>query len=95
MRKKSRKNVAWYWKKRALARAGERLRQQTLPKILHGSKYADRLPIGKEETIKNFKHEALKRFYADWYRPDLMAVVIVGDVDPKKAQALVENILQV
>ncbi|TXI95132.1 MAG: insulinase family protein [Burkholderiaceae bacterium] len=71
--------------------AGERLRQQTLPKILHGSKYADRLPIGKEETIKTFKHEALKRFYADWYRPDLMAVVIVGDIDPKKAQTLVEK----
>ena len=46
---------------------------------------------GKKRPSKNFKHEALKRFYADWYRPDLMAVVIVGDVDPKKAQALVEK----
>lgn len=71
--------------------AGERLRQQTLPKILHGSKYADRLPIGKEETLQHFKHEALKRFYADWYRPNLMAVVIVGDVDPQKAKAAIEK----
>jgi zinc protease len=71
--------------------AGERIRNQILPKILHGSKYADRLPIGKEHTIQHFKHEALKRFYADWYRPDLMAVVIVGDIDPQSAKALIEK----
>ncbi len=71
--------------------AGERIRNQILPKILHGSKYADRLPIGKEQTIQSFKPEALKRFYADWYRPDLMAVVIVGDVDPANAKMLIEK----
>ena len=71
--------------------AGERIRNQILPKILHGSKYADRLPIGKEETIQHFKPEALKRFYADWYRPNLVAVVIVGDVDPQRAKSLIEQ----
>ena len=48
---------------------------------MHGSKYAERLPIGTKENLENFKHESLRRFYKDWYRPDLMAVIAVGDVD--------------
>ncbi|MBC3808482.1 insulinase family protein [Undibacterium seohonense] len=71
--------------------AGDRLQKQTLPKILHGSKYADRLPIGKEEILKTFSYEALKRFYRDWYRPDLMAVVVVGDVDPVSVKSVLEK----
>ncbi|MBY0574346.1 MAG: insulinase family protein [Undibacterium sp.] len=71
--------------------AGDRIRKQILPKILYGSKYADRLPIGKEELLKNFKYEALERFYADWYRPNLMAVVVVGDIEPEHAKHLIEK----
>ena len=48
---------------------------------LQGSRYADRLPIGTPETIANATREQLMRFYRDWYRPDLMAVIVVGDVD--------------
>ncbi|WP_299555172.1 pitrilysin family protein [Seonamhaeicola sp.] len=61
--------------------AGERMLQKYLPKVLHGSKYAKRLPIGTKENLETFKHESLRRFYKDWYRPDLMAVIAVGDVD--------------
>jgi len=61
-----------------------------LPKIFSGSKYAERLPIGTEDTLKDFKYETLKRFYKDWYRTNLMAVVVVGDVEPSDAKALIE-----
>ena len=61
--------------------ADERMLQKYLPKVLYGSKYANRLPIGTKDNLENFDHESLKRFYKDWYRPDLMAVVAVGDVD--------------
>ena len=71
--------------------AQERMNKVLLPKIFSGSLYAKRLPIGTEASIKTFKHDAIKRFYKDWYRPDLMAVVVVGDIDPQAAQALVES----
>ncbi len=61
--------------------ADERMLQRYLPKVLYGSKYAERLPIGTKESLENFSHESIKRFYKDWYRPDLMAVMAVGDVD--------------
>ncbi len=61
--------------------ADERMMKQTLPVQYRGSKYAERLPIGKIEILEHFPDEALKRFYKDWYRPDLEAVVVVGDID--------------
>lgn len=61
--------------------ASQRMRDKTLPVILKDSRYADRLPIGTLENLENFSHESLKRFYKDWYRPDLMAVIAVGDFD--------------
>lgn len=71
--------------------AGDRIRQQILPKVLHGSKYAERLPIGKEALLKSFPYAAIKRFYADWYRPNLMAVVVVGDIETDQAKRLIEK----
>jgi len=61
--------------------ANMRMLDKQLPAILKDSRYAERLPIGKVEVIENFNHESLKRFYADWYRPDLMAVIAVGDFE--------------
>ncbi|MBI3138364.1 MAG: insulinase family protein [Sphingobacteriales bacterium] len=61
--------------------ADERMMKQTLPVQYHGSKYAERIPIGKLETLRHFPHAALKRFYQDWYRPDLQAIIVVGDID--------------
>jgi zinc protease len=48
---------------------------------MYKSHYANRLPIGKEEVLKNFTYDKLKSFYKDWYRPNLMAVMVVGDID--------------
>ena len=62
--------------------AGERIRNKQLPTLLYKSKYADRIPIGQKEIIDTAPYDAFKRFYRDWYRPNLMAVVAVGDFDP-------------
>ena len=69
--------------------AGARIRDQQLPVILQGSRYAERLPIGKTDVLETFPHDALTRFYREWYRPDVMAVVAVGDLDPDTAVALI------
>ncbi|MRW94049.1 insulinase family protein [Duganella sp. FT80W] len=69
----------------------DRMNKVVLPKVLNGSRYAQRMPIGQEEIIKHFKYDAIKRFYRDWYRPELMAVVAVGDIDPAEAQRLIEQ----
>ena len=61
--------------------ADARMADKQLPILLKGSRYAERLPIGLKATLETFKPEALSRFYADWYRPDLMAIVAVGDFD--------------
>jgi zinc protease len=61
--------------------ADERMMKQTLPVQYQGSKYALRLPIGNKEILETFSPESLRRFYTDWYRPDLQAVVVVGDID--------------
>ncbi len=64
----------------------ERMSRQYFPKLFNGSKYGERLPIGKDDVLKNFKHETLKSFYKNWYRPNLMAVIVVGDIDPAEAE---------
>lgn len=67
--------------------AMQRMQQEYLPILLSGSRYSKRLPIGDPEVIKNADYNTIKKFYYDWYRPELMAVVVVGDVTP----ALVED----
>ena len=71
--------------------ADARMRDKQFPILLKGSRYADRLPIGKPDIIQNFKHDRLKKFYADWYRPDLMAVVAVGDFDKAAIETLIKQ----
>ncbi|OUS00146.1 peptidase M16 [Flavobacteriales bacterium 33_180_T64] len=71
--------------------ANERMMQKYLPKVLYGSKYADRLPIGTKENLETFDYESLRRFYKDWYRPDLMAVMAVGDVDVATLEAKIKE----
>ena len=66
--------------------ANERMRNKYFPLLLNGSKYSERLPIGKDSILKNFKAESLIRFYKTWYRPNLMAVIVVGDIDPAYAE---------
>ena len=61
--------------------ADKKMLSKYLPKLMYNSRYAERLPIGRKEVLENFTYEDLRRFYKDWYRPDLMAIVAVGDVD--------------
>jgi zinc protease len=69
--------------------AQERMLQQQLPLLFKDSRYADRLPIGTRESLEGFTREQLLRFYRDWYRPDLMALVVVGDIDPDRIEAMI------
>ena len=71
--------------------AEARIRDKQIPVLLSGSRYAERLPDGKKEVIESFAHDTLKRFYRTWYRPDLMAVVAVGDFDRSKIEALIKK----
>ena len=63
------------------------------PNVFAGSLYANRLPIGIDSIIKNASYATIRKFYKDWYRPDLMAVIVVGDIDPAKAEEFIKNIL--
>jgi len=60
---------------------GFQMQRETLPKLMYGSKYADRLPIGTKENLENFSYDDVRNYYKTWYRPELMAVVAVGDLD--------------
>jgi len=61
--------------------ANSRLMEKQFPALLAGSKYGERLPIGSIDVINNFKPEELRAYYEKWYRPDLQAIVAVGDLD--------------
>ena len=61
--------------------AQERVQNEMLKAVFNGSKYAERLPIGLMEVVDNFDPKVIKDFYKTWYRPDLMAVIVVGDFD--------------
>ncbi len=75
-----------------LGRGAEaRIRDKHFPVLFEGSRYAERLPIGKKEILESAPHEALRRFYHDWYRPDLMAVIAVGDFDPEVLEKLIQQ----
>ena len=71
--------------------AAARMRDKQFPILFKDSLYAERLPIGKKDIIENFKYETLKRFYKDWYRPDLMAVIAVGDFDKQEVEAIIKE----
>ncbi len=71
--------------------AQDRLQKQYWPVMLNGSRYAERMPIGLESVIMGFDRPTIMRFYQDWYRPDLQAVVIVGDIDVKQIEAKIKE----
>jgi len=76
------------WRTRGSARF--RIWENLFPQIFPESKYAHRMPIGTMEVIENFKASELRGFFRDWYRPDLQAVIVVGDV----SEVLVKNRLE-
>ena len=71
--------------------AGDRMFRKLYPKLFAGSLYGNRIPIGVDSIIKNYKHDVIRRFYKDWYRPNLMAVIVVGDIEPAKAEELIRK----
>lgn len=71
--------------------ANQRMLDQQLPILFRGSRYADRLPIGRREVLETFEHDAVRRFYRDWYRPELMAVIAVGDFEAAEIEMLIRE----
>ncbi|TDP02226.1 M16 family metallopeptidase [Flavobacterium sp. 245] len=78
------------WRTRQNARA--RIYNQLAPYYYNNSLYADRMPIGDMEIVKNFKYQVLKDFYKDWYRPDLQAIAIVGDINADEVEAKIKKL---
>ncbi|GHE33354.1 M16 family metallopeptidase [Sphingobacterium griseoflavum] len=72
--------------------ASQRMRDQYLPIMLNKSRYSNRLPIGTESNIKNFPYATLRNFHRDWYRPDLQAIIIVGDIDVAAMESEVKRL---
>ena len=66
--------------------ADARMRDRMFPVLFSGSRYAERLPIGTTRVLESFRPEVLARFYRDWYRPELMAVIAVGDFDAAEVE---------
>jgi len=71
--------------------AAERMRSKYFPVILKGSRYSVRSPIGTKANLDTFKYETIKKFYKDWYRPDLEAVIVVGDVNVDEVEKMIKD----
>ena len=69
-----------------------RLFKKSLPTMYNKTKYADRMPIGLMTVIDNFKYKALRDFYHDWYRTDLQAIAVVGDIDVAEIEQKIEKL---
>ena len=71
--------------------AFKRMLNNYLPKVMYGSRYADRLPIGTKEVLENFEYDVLRNYHKDWYRPDIMAIIVVGDIDPAEIEGKIKK----
>ena len=68
-----------------------RMREKYLPILFNNSRYGRRLPIGLDTVLNNFKPVTLSNFYHDWYRPDLQALIVVGDIDVDKMEKSIKD----
>lgn len=68
----------------------QRLLRQALPRLYQGSRYADRLPIGDLKSIQSVSLDRITAYYRQWYRPDNMAVIVSGPVDPSAVADSIE-----
>jgi zinc protease len=73
--------------------AENRMQNKWFPVLFTGSKYGERIPIGLKSVLETYKPATLRRFYDTWYRPDLMAVVAVGDFDKRQIEGLITRYL--
>ena len=69
------------WRTRRAGRAVQRLMEEAMPKVYKGTKYEDCMPIGSMDIVDNFPYQDLRDYYNKWYRPDLQAVIVVGDIN--------------
>ena len=72
--------------------ADARMRDKYFPVLFSGSRYAIRLPIGDMDIVNNSSYDTIKRFYEDWYRPELMSVIVVGDIDTNSVIKQIEKL---
>lgn len=72
--------------------ADDRMRKEYWPILMKGSRYADRMPIGLLSILQTFDYQVIKDFYSDWYRPDLQAVIVVGDINVKEVEQKVKTV---
>ena len=70
--------------------AQQRMQEQYLPMLFNNSRYSNRIPIGTEEVLKNATPKTIKDFYTDWYRPNLQALIVVGDIDVAKMEQMIK-----
>ena len=80
------------WRTRRAGKAVQRLMEQAMPKVYKGTKYEDCMPIGSMDIVDNFPYNDLRDYYHKWYRPDLQAVVVVGDIDVNKMEKKIKKI---
>jgi len=71
--------------------AQTRMLKKFLPELFNGSRYAYRMSGGKDSIVAHADPELIRDFYHDWYRPDLMAVIVVGDISVNRAKALIKQ----
>ena len=79
------------WRTRRAGMAVQRMQEQVMPKIYEGTKYEDCMPIGSMEIVDNFPYQDLRDYYQKWYRPDLQAIVVVGDIDVDKMEKKIKK----
>lgn len=79
------------WRTRRAGMAVPRLMEKVIPTVYKGTKYEDCLPIGSMDVVMNFKYDALRSYYKKWYRPDLQAVIVVGDIDVDKMEKKIKT----
>ncbi len=77
------------WRQRSGAMS--RMMARSLPDLYPGSAYATRMPIGLMSVVKNFKYDALRDYYKKWYHPANQSIIVVGDIDPDYAVAMIEK----
>ena len=80
------------WRTRRAGKAVSRLMEQAMPKVYKGTKYEDCLPIGSMDIVDNFPYQDLRDYYQKWYRPDLQAIVVVGDIDVDKMERKIKKV---
>ena len=80
------------WRTRRAGKAVSRLMEQAMPKVYKGTKYEDCMPIGSMDIVDNFPYQDLRDYYHKWYRPDLQAIIVIGDIDVNKVEKKIQKL---